>query len=167
MDSLPQRTRTTTDVRTKSGTTKYRQSLVSLTMLSWLITMMVPGRAGENNEQSRDLRQGGDARGLRQPPTSPLRQPVQTGNASAADDGQGLLNQSFNSADQQNSQYQSPPVGGVQQLRLPWFACRCRPFPPLWAGSEMPLTRTFSSRTMVGGAAEPRLQAAHRDRCTG
>ena len=28
-------------------------------------------------------------------------------------------------------------------------------------------TRTFSSRTMVGGAAEPRLQAVHRDRCTG
>ena len=44
---------------------------------------------------------------------------------------------------------------------------RCGPFPPLWAGSEMPLTRTFSSRTMVGGAAEPRLQAVHRDRCTG
>ena len=81
-------------------------------MLSWLITMMVPGRAGENNEQSRDLRQGGDARGLRQPPASPLRQPVQTGNASAADDGQGLLNQSFSSADQQNSQYQSPMGAG-------------------------------------------------------
>ena len=40
-------------------------------------------------------------------------------------------------------------------------------FPPLWARGETPLTRTFSSRTMVGGAAEPRLQAVHRDRCTG
>ena len=44
---------------------------------------------------------------------------------------------------------------------------RCRPFPPLWAAGETPLTRTFSSRTMVGGAAEPRLQATHRDRRTG
>ena len=39
--------------------------------------------------------------------------------------------------------------------------------PPGRDGSETPLTRTFSSRTMVGGAAEPRLQAVHRDRCTG
>ena len=41
------------------------------------------------------------------------------------------------------------------------------PSPPRRDGSETPLTRIFSSRTMVGGAAEPRLQAVHRDRCTG
>ena len=39
--------------------------------------------------------------------------------------------------------------------------------PPRRADSETPLTRIFSSRTMVGGAAEPRLQAVHPDRCTG
>ena len=60
------------------------------------------------------------------------------------------------------------PYGGLRLLAPNISSSRGRhtPFPPGRDGSETPLTRTFSSRTMVGGAAEPRLQATHRDRCT-